>query len=246
MQPTARATVLAAGIPPDLVVVLIFLGLGLLGHILRSLQEWAARRARAARGARDGDAARAGSPGEMRQPADEPRVDELERSGAELWRRLLEGLEPEARRPEVVHVPAPARVEAERVPERSLELPVARPAEPAPGPALVEVLPPAAAPELAEPPLEPVLSATDLDAGREASSADEPFFVLSAGSDESLAPSEDSARSSHPLPGGARAELWRAVLWSEILAPPLALRAPEEALTGGARSALLRSPGHAP
>ncbi len=202
--------VLAAGIPADLLVLLVFFFLPVLGRALRGLQERAEKEARR-RGAR---------PAPRQRPlaeTDPGGAEDLERRGAEVWRRLLEGLDPEApqRAPDPAPEPAPREVARTR-PERT------PPAAPAPMAAAPAPAPNAAAPA-AEPAAIALAPLADAALGLEG--------VLEGTLGDVLEPETDAPADPAALAPArrlaTRGELWRAVLWSEILAPPLALREPE-------------------
>lgn len=208
--------VLAAGIPVDLLVLLVFFFLPVLGRALRGLQE------RAEKEAREKEVRRGGSrPAPRQRPlagADPGGAEDLERRGAEVWRRLLEGIDPEGA--QRAPVPAPEPVPREVAPPRPERTP---PAAPAPLPMAAAPAPaPVAAAPAAEPAAVALAPLADAALGLEG--------VLEGTLADALEPEADAPVDAALPPArrlGARGELWRAVLWSEILAPPLALREPE-------------------
>jgi hypothetical protein len=187
-----------------LIGLLIFIALPLFGRLLQALRKTRSREEGPVRPAR-----------KLRAPeieaSSERRVDEAE--GAELWRRLLEGEEAQWK-PEVVHVPPPARApraEERALPETSLEEELESQGEQAREPEPLATLgPPAARERPAEVSLEDRAPPVPLG------------VLASAG--EPGQPGTAPVR--HPALPLAREDLRRGVLLAEVLGPPLALRRP--------------------
>ena len=213
-----------AAIDPDFLVFLIFLLMPLLGRVLRGVG-----------GEEKGPEAKPGPGRRGAEPtpdAEAGEVSELERRGREAWKRLLEGLDPETKQPEVVHVPdeEPEAVEPpppKRKPKKKVgrieRAPLDKGDLPSQSPK----------PKKKSKPPEPEALPSAVATAAVGDEAESYGFASPSTVDfaeTAPAPATKSPRVQRSkVPG--RSDLRRAVIWSEILRPPIALRRPGESDT---------------